>query len=232
MPDYPKSNLPSLVGNIDNSNVSSGLFDKFSNQEDSGWSAKESKNNYGDSKYDQSLTKQYFEPDENGKTGMDYQRAAMQSNWSKAGNGILNMAGRAVTSGAEGILNPFVGTFYAIANGSLASYIDNPFTRLMDSADKQVKEALPFYSTKEADEAHGLSKLLYANTWYRDVLDGIGVTAVAMATGGVYSKMITALGKTAMMGKAGEFIDGLAKIGNKSDQIQYIKNLNTITKIK
>ncbi len=159
-------------------------------------------------------------------------RGERQPWYDKAANGVVNMSGRALTSGAEGILNPFIGTFYAIKDGKLSSYIDNPFNRLMDSADKQIKEAVPFYSTKEEKESHGLNKLLYANTYFRDALDGVGFTLGALATGGVYSKLINAIGKTAMVGKAGEFIDGLNKIENASDKLKYIENANTLNKVK
>ncbi len=152
--------------------------------------------------------------------------------YDKAANGVVNMAGRTVTSAAEGILNPFIGTFYAIRDQKLSSYIDNPFTSLIDETDKQIKEAVPFYQTKEEGNAHGLSKLAYGNTYFRDVLDGVGFSLGAMATGGVYNKIINTLGKTALVGKTGDFINKLNTIDAAPDKLKYIDQVNTLNSVK
>jgi len=159
-------------------------------------------------------------------------RANKQSTWDKAGNGLANLAGRTITSGAEGILNPFIGTFNAIKDGQLSSYYDNPFTRTLEEVDKQIKEQVPFYSSNQEKEAHGFEKLLYGNTLWRDVLDGVGYSLGAIAGGGVYSKVFQGLAKMSAVGKAGEFIDKLHNIENASDKLKYIEGVNTTNKIK
>lgn len=179
----------------------------------------------GKSQYDTNITP-------NKVQYLEYIRGARQPWYDKAANGVVNMSGRIATSAAEGILNPFVGTFYAIKDGKLSSYIDNPFTQLIDSADEQIKAAVPFYQTEEEQNAHGLSKLLYANTYFRDVLDGVGFSLGAMATGGAYSKAINALGKTALVGKAGDFVNKLNTIDSAPDKLKYIVQVNTLNNIK
>ncbi len=170
--------------------------------------------------------------DNNTLENLNQQRGQLQPWYDKAANGVVNMAGRTVTSAAEGILNPFIGTFYAIKDGKASSYIDNPFTSLIDNADKQIKEAVPFYQTKEEENAHGLSKLAYGNTYFRDVLDGVGFSLGAMATGGVYNKIINTLGKTALVGKTGDFINKLNTIDAAPDKLKYIDQVNTLNSVK
>jgi len=185
------------------------------------------------SQYDEGFVPDRYADDPNSnEKNLGYYRGEKQPWYDKAANGVVNLAGRALTSGAEGILNPFIGTFYALADGKLSSFIDNPFTRLADDVDKQIKEAVPFYSTRAEESAHGLEKLLYGNTYFRDVLDGVGFTLGAMATGSVYNKLISAIGESALIGKAGEYVNKLNTIENSTDKVQYIINQNTLRAIK
>ena len=197
-----------------------------------GYSKSSGYGKYGESQYDRQTTSDYFRPDESGKAGFEYQRGEAQPWYDKAANGLVNMAGRTLTSGAEGILNPLVGTFYAIKDQKFSSFYDNPFTKTLDEADKQIKDAIPFYSTKREDEAHGFEKLMYGNTLWRDVLDGVGYSLGAIGSGSAYTKAFTALGKTAMVGKAGEYLEGLRKIENAVDKKKFIENTNLINSFK
>ena len=53
-----------------------------------------------------------------------------------------------------------------------------------------------------------------------------------MATGGVYSKALSALGKSTMMGKAGEFVSKLNTIESAPDKIKYIIQTNKLNAFK
>ena len=191
--------------------------------------------NFGTSKHDKPLTRGYFTPQQGDLSSpFQYQRGENQTTWDKAGNGVVNMTGRLATSAAEGIVNPFVGTFYALRDQEASSFYDNPFTQLLDKADKQIKEAVPFYQTREQEGLHGFDRLTkdFANTLWRDVADGVGFSIGAMATGGVYSKFITALAKTAAAGKAGDFATKMLSIDNVSDATAYIDKVNKLNRVK
>jgi len=148
-----------------------------------GYSTASEMNKFGQSKHDKPLTEQYFQTQVGDKQKpFEYQRAAEQSNWDKAANGTLRLAGRALTSGAEGILTPFVGTFSAIKDGKFSSFYDNPVTKGLDDIDKSIKEGLPLYDSREAENAHGIDKLKYANTLFGDIFDGIGYSIGAVGS--------------------------------------------------
>lgn len=197
-----------------------------------GYSTSDEMNKFGQSKHDQPLTEQYFQNQVGDKQKpFEYQRAAEQSNWDKAANGTIRLAGRALTSGAEGILTPFVGTFSAIKDGKFSSFYDNPVTKALDEIDKGIKEFLPLYNTREAEEAHGIDKLKYANTLFGDIFDGIGYSIGAIASGGAYTKVASALAKTAIAGKTSDFLGKISSIEGAADKLKYIEQVNKTYKV-
>lgn len=231
-----KSNLP-VEDPLDKftKRVSSGENFEYlkSSVSQPGYSTKEEMNVFGQSKHDKPLTEQYFQQQEGDKSKpFQYQRGAEQSYLDKAANGTLRLAGRAITSGTEGLLTPFVGTFMAIKDGKFSSFYDNPVSKTLDSADKGVKEAFGLYDTRESEEAHGLDKLKYANTLFGDVFDGIGYSLGSIATGGVYSKIASAIAKTALVGKTGDMLSKLNSIENAQDKLKYIDQVNKLNKVK
>jgi len=151
---------------------------------------------------------QYDKPQETSwdelRTGdYSYLRGERQGLWDKAGNGLVNMLGKTLSTAAEGIANPFYGTIAALThtdkNGkwdpSLNSYYNNDLTQQLDKFNEAVDKNNPFYSDKEESTDKGLAKLWHANTLFRDILGGAGTTIGAGLTGGAWSKAFSIFGK-------------------------------------
>jgi len=165
---------------------------------------------------------------------LNYMRGERQSNWDKLGNGLVNMGGKAFTTAAEGIINPFYGTIAALTNTdkdgkwdpNFNSYYNNQLTQALDNVNKAVEESNPFYETKEEANAQGLDKLWSFNTIARDVLGGAGTSLGAALTGMAWSKGLSALSKTmAAAGTAEEAAAVLAEakaMGVSPDKLKYI----------
>ena len=132
-----------------------------------------------------------------------YLRGERQSTWDKAGNGLVNMLGKAGTTAAEGIVNPFYGTIAALTHTdkdgkwdpSLNSYYNNDLTKTLDKINEAVDANNPFYSDKEEATSTGLAKLWHANTIFKDIMGGAGTSIGAALTGGAWSKGLSLLGK-------------------------------------
>ena len=208
-----------------------------------GYSTKNAFNKLGQSKYDSAqYTEGYLNPEEGDNvSAFERLRAVRQDNWDKAANGITRAAAKIVPRAIEGIVNPFYGTVAALAHTdeegnwdpSFNSFYDNSLTNGVQAASEYLDKELPLYATREAQNAKGLEKLLYANTLWGDVLDGMSYSAAAMVSGGAWSKAINLLGKSAAVGKAGEFLSGWSKIDNAADANKYVTQFeNTLFNIK
>jgi len=166
-------------------------------------------------------TSQYDKPQETSwnelKTGdYNYLRGERQSNWTKAGNGLVGMAGKTLTTAAEGIINPFYGTVAALANGDFNSYYNNDLTQTLDKINAAVDKSNPFYSDKEESTDQGLAKLWHANTIFRDIMGGAGTSIGAALTGAAWSKGLSIAGKA--LGAAGSTAEAAGIIESVTQQ--------------
>ncbi len=150
-----------------------------------------SASDFGQSQYDRSTP-----VDQLANSNYQYLRGERQSNWDKAGNGLVNMAGKTLTTATEGIINPFYGTIAAVTNGDFNSYYNNDLTKTLDKVNEAVDKNNPFYSDKKESTDQGLAKLWHANTIFRDILGGAGTSIGAALTGVAWSKGMSLIGKT------------------------------------
>ena len=240
MPDpnnTPKTNIP-VVNEPSVSNGLLGVEFKESQLAELGYSgataAKFGNTDFGESQYDDpNLRSEYILGKESG-----YLRGERQTNWDKLGNGLVNMTGKALTTAAEGIVNPFYGTIAALThtdkNGkwdpSANAYYNNDLTKTLDNVNKFLEETNPTYEDKEEANAKGLDKLWSFNTISRDILGGAGTTIGAAFTGAAWSKGLSLLGKA--VGAAGSVEEVAAilaetkqsGIGASADKLKYVSN--------
>lgn len=188
---------------------------------------------FGESKYDISAPIPTIESQE-----LNYYRGEKQTKLDKLGNGLVNMAGKALTTAGEGIINPFYGTIAALghtnAKGewdpSANAYYNNALTQTLDNAGKALEENFPTYETKAEATATGLGKLWSFNTLSRDILGGAGTTIGAALTGAAWSKGLSLLGKAVgAVGSAEEAAAILAEakqsgIALSADKLKYVSN--------
>lgn len=107
----------------------------------------------------------------------------LQSKGSKWGNGIVKMAGTAVTT----FLEPFVDMTYGIATGAItgkfSGVYDNAITNAFDNFGEYLRTEYPnFYTQAEKDMGFAQS-LGTANFWSDQGLQGVGFLAGAIASG-------------------------------------------------
>jgi hypothetical protein len=168
-------------------------------------SAKFGNTDFGESQYDDpSLRSEYILGAEK-----NYLRGERQTKLDKLGNGLINMAGKTLTTAAEGIINPFYGTIAALTNTnekgewdpSANAYYNNTLTQTLDNVGKGFEANFPTYETKAEATATGLDKLWSFNTISRDILGGAGTTIGAAITGKVWANGMSLLGKA--LGAAG-----------------------------
>lgn len=181
---------------------------------------------YGESKLDQPIPT--IETLQSGE--YQYYRGQKQSNWDKAANGLIRFAGKTPLRAIEGIVNPFLGTGLALTNNDASKIWDNEVTNSVSNASTALDEMFPLYSTKAAENAHGLSKLAYANTLWGDILDGVSYSSAAMLSGNISSKLLSVMGKAATLGKAKEVFDKVISIDNAGDKLAYITNIDDFLK--
>ena len=87
------------------------------------------------SQYDEGFVPDRYADDPNSnEKNLGYYRGEKQPWYDKAANGVVNLAGRALTSGAEGILNPFIGTFYADRKSTRLNSSHTDISRMPSSA--------------------------------------------------------------------------------------------------
>ena len=172
------------------------------------------------------------------KNELGYLRGERQSKLDKLGNGLVNMAGKTITTAAEGIINPFYGTIAALTNTkdgkwdpSANAYFNNTFTKGLDNVDKFFEETNPTYENKTEANAKGLAKLWSFNTISRDILGGAGTTIGAIASGAAWSKGLSLLGKA--VGAAGSTEEVAAILAEakqsgiavSADKLKYVSDL-------
>ena len=188
-------------------------------------------------------TSQYDRPQETSwgelKSGeFKYLRGERQSKLDKLGNGLVNMAGKTLTTAAEGIINPFYGTIAALTNTkdgkwdpSANAYFNNTFTQGLDNVDKFFEETNPTYENKTEANAKGLAKLWSFNTISRDILGGAGTTIGAIASGAAWSKGLSLLGKAVGAAGSAEEVAAIVAeakqsgIAASSDKLKYVSDL-------
>lgn len=240
MPDpnnTPKSNTPT----VNEPSISNGLLGvKFEDSqiEQLGYTgttaAKFGNTDFGESQYDDpSLRSEYILGNEKG-----YLRGERQTKLDKLGNGLVNMAGKALTTAAEGIVNPFYGTVAALTNTnakgewdpSANAYYNNDLTKSLDNVNKFLEETNPTYETKAEATATGLGKLWSFNTISRDILGGAGTTIGAAITGAAWSKGMSLVGKAlGAAGSAEEAATIIAEaaesgIAASADKLKYVSD--------
>lgn len=239
MPDNTKSSLDINPNNY-NSNPSSNKRDEFYEQ-----SAINTPTihipisnylEYGESQYDTGAGADVLASGEYNEL-----RGQRQSGLDKAANGVVRAAAKIVPRAIEGVVNPFYGSIAALTatdkdgnwDPDASKFWDNALTNGAVAASQYLDKQLPLYATKEAEQAKGFEKLLYANTWAGDILDGMSYSAAAMVSGGLFTKAAGLLGKMSAVGKAEEFLSGWSKIDNAADAAKYISNVeNTVYNIK
>ncbi len=180
------------------------------------------KGNFGKSKYD--ITETPGSAIQSGE--YKYYRGEKQSTWDKAANGLIRFAGKTPMRAIEGILNPFLGTGLALVNGDMSKTWDNGLTNSVLNASEALDDIAPLYSTRAAENAHGLDKLTYANTLWGDILDGVSYSTSAMMSGAASTKLLSVMGKAATLGKAKEVFDKISSIEKAEDKIRYIINID------
>jgi len=196
-----------------------------------GYSKESGYNNFGESKYDEQLTKDYFGVEQGDNTyGFERVRGERQTIANKAANGIGRALAKTGTRTLNGIISPLYGAVSALYNQDASKLWDNKITEMEADIESSLDKAMPLYKTKREEDAHGLNKLLYANTLYGDVLDGISYSASALGSGYATGKLLTLAGKLSTINKAGEFLNGLKTIEKADDLIQHVNKYEGIAK--
>lgn len=157
---------------------------------------------YGDSKYDKHA--QTFGQFEN----LQDVRAAHQGALTKIGAGIAKSVITATTTFLDGV----VGTVTGIANvvgdaitGNIHSagdvvnsFVDNPFSNLMQSITSEAEQWLPNYYSKYEESLPWYQRLGTANFWADGIIKNVGFTVgaagSAIVTGGAASKVLVKKG--------------------------------------
>lgn len=181
---------------------------------------------FGESKYDNpDLGNTFIESGD-----YKYNRGEQQSRAEKWGIGLSRAAIKLGTRTLNGVVSPVYGIGSAINNWDINKIIDNDVTRANKAVEESLDEAMPLYSTKAEEDAHGLSKLAYANTWAGSILDGISYSGAAMLSGGAYTKALGAASKLASLGKLGTTVEETmataASIENAADKTKFVIDLN------
>lgn len=197
-----------------------------------GYSKEAGYNNFGNSKHDEQLTKDYFGVEQGDNTyGFERVRAEKQTVSDKAANGITRALIKTGTRTLNGIISPLYGAVSAIYNQDASKIWDNKLTEMSSDIESSLDKALPLYKTKREEDAHGLNKLLYANTLYGDVLDGISYSAAALGSGYTTGALLNLAGKLSVINKAGEFLNGLKGIEKVDDLLAHVNKYEGMTKV-
>ena len=189
-------------------------------------------NNFGNSKYDEQLTKDYFGVEQGDNTyGFERVRGERQNVANKAANGITRALAKTGTRTLNGIISPLYGAVSALYNQDASKIWDNKLTEMSADIESSLDKALPLYTTKREENAHGLNKLLYANTLYGDVLDGISYSASALGSGYTTGALLNLAGKLSVVNKAGEFLNGLKTIQKADDLLAHVNKYEGMAKV-
>ncbi len=185
---------------------------------------------FGESKYDNpDLGNTFIESGD-----YKYTRGAMQSTAEKWGIGLSRAALKLGTRTLNGIVSPVYGIGSAIKNWDINKIVDNDVTRANQEFEAKIDKEMPLYSTKAAEDAKGLGKLAYANTWAGSILDGISYSGAAMLSGGVYTKALSAASKLASLDKLGmtvaEAMGAATKIEDAADKTKFVIDLTNKAK--
>lgn len=177
----------------------------------------ETNKTFGQSKYDTNVPVSMVESGD-----YNYLRGERQSVGDKAANGVLRALTKTGIRAINGVVSPFYGLASSLYNQDASRIWDNKLTELTMDLEKGLDESLPLYNTKAYENAHGLSKLLYANTLYGDIMDGISYSGAAALSGVGIGRIMSLAGKLATVGKGGEFLNGLKNIQKVDDVINHI----------
>lgn len=130
-------------------------------------------------------------------------RGQKQGALDKWANGITKAAGIAGTSILENTAGLLYGIGDAVIEQDLSKIYDNHFTRELDSFNNYLREQMPNYSTKAAEDYNILQKLGTANFWSDQFLSGVAYSGAALATGYGLNKFAS----LAKLARAGVVID-------------------------
>lgn len=130
-------------------------------------------------------------------------RGQKQGALDKWANGITKAAGIAGTSILENTAGLLYGIGDAVIEQDLSKIYDNHFTRELDSFNNYLREQMPNYSTKVAEDYNILQKLGTTNFWSDQFLSGVAYSGAALATGYGLNKFAS----LAKLARAGVVID-------------------------
>ena len=139
--DLQKYNNTNFGSNITESNAGQHARIDYSNASD-----------FGKSQYDKATP-----IDQLTNNNYQYLRGERQTKLDKLGNGLINMAGKTLTTAAEGIINPFYGSIAALTHTndkgkwdpSMNAYYNNDLTKTLDNVTQATEEFAPTYETKK-----------------------------------------------------------------------------------
>jgi hypothetical protein len=188
---------------------------------------------FGESKYDEPTLDPTFITSGDYK----YNRGERQSIAEKWGVGLSRAAVKLGTRTLNGVVSPIYGVGSALKNWDVNKLIDNEVTRANQAIEEGLDAAMPLYSTKAEEDATGLSKLAYANTWAGSILDGISYSGAAMLSGSAYAKAFSAAAKLSQLDKLGmsvaEAMGAATKIEDAADKTKFVIELtNKAKKLK
>jgi len=188
---------------------------------------------FGESKYDEPTLDPTFITSGDYK----YNRGERQSIAEKWGVGLSRAAVKLGTRTLNGVVSPIYGVGSALKNWDVNKLIDNEVTRVNQAVEEGLDAAMPLYSTKAEEDATGLSKLAYANTWAGSILDGMSYSGAAMLSGSAYAKAFSAAAKLSQLDKLGmsvaEAMGAATKIEDAADKTKFVIELtNKAKKLK
>lgn len=115
-----------------------------------------------------------------GATGNEDRLAKQQSFGEKLLNGVTKNASKLGLYALDGTVGTVVGLFNAIRDGDMTSFYDNDFSEAMDYASKNLDRNFANYYSDEEKSKSFFGKLLTANFWTNDFLNGVAFIGGAL----------------------------------------------------
>lgn len=145
---------------------------------------------------------------------MEEMYALGQSSGQKIANGLIKMGGIAGATVLGTFSNLVFGLPYAIGEGSLSAFIDNPVSKSLDEFNEKMENWFPnFYTHKETNAA-----ALDPDNWFTanflgdKFLKNAGFTIGAITAGMITGGIMTGLSGATKVGKAVRFLNKLAAL--------------------
>lgn len=102
---------------------------------------------FGDSKYDKHLRSKYE------LENLNEFRARAQGNWDAFANGLVKMAGKLITSSADGVVGAVVGLCAVAITGKSSAFYDNAWSNLLDDVNNYLEKNFTIYKTYDQANA-------------------------------------------------------------------------------